>query len=396
MFEIARILEKYDTIFYKIWDMGKPIMDKSIPTACVGFDKKGNFIAFRFNPDFYNELSTYEKAFVVAHESLHIILNHGKRLQPNAFIDNIAKDIAIHEIMFNIFDFKLNLLQHKVFKDFCTREICEKKFKVTLKPNETAEYYYKKLEKLIPTSEIYMIGEYDQSINNIPNSVSVSLSEDEFNSLKQKLDESSEYGIDGQEAGKGTTCETLQITIKVVKKNKWEKIIKDRVLKLEQLYTEQQWFVKNPRLVNFDGFLPFDKLKPIEHKDKIDLFFFQDTSGSCAGLAERFLKAAKSIPEDKFNIRFYCFDTEIYKSDLKTGQLYGFGGTSFYIIENEIQRVIMEEKRPYPQSVFVVTDGFGDSVNPAKPERWCWLLSEWNTKEFIPSSSKSYNLSEFE
>jgi len=42
-FQIAQDLEIYHGIFSRIWQMGKPISDPSIPTAAVRFDREGGF-----------------------------------------------------------------------------------------------------------------------------------------------------------------------------------------------------------------------------------------------------------------------------------------------------------------------------------------------------------------
>ena len=55
-FEISNELEPHHAVFTKVWQMGKPIFDETIQTAAVQFDKEGNFILFRFNPEFWKSL----------------------------------------------------------------------------------------------------------------------------------------------------------------------------------------------------------------------------------------------------------------------------------------------------------------------------------------------------
>jgi len=142
--------------------------------------------------------------------------------------------------------------------------------------------------------------------------------------------------------------------------------------------------------------LPAEVTETVSVRDRIDVWFFQDTSGSCRHLAERFFKAAASVPEDRFRVRIFCFDTKVYETDLKSGKLYGFGGTAFQPLEDEIQNIIQKEPRTkYPQAVFVVTDGYGSNIQPEFPDRWHWFLSE-NYTRCIPSSSKRYNLKDYE
>lgn len=50
--------------------------------------------------DFFNKTSVYDLSYVVAHEILHIFLNHPKRSRrKNTFIYNIAADIVVNDIL---------------------------------------------------------------------------------------------------------------------------------------------------------------------------------------------------------------------------------------------------------------------------------------------------------
>ena len=40
-------LEDHHAVFYKIMEMGKPVFDETIETACVQFDANGNYVWFR-------------------------------------------------------------------------------------------------------------------------------------------------------------------------------------------------------------------------------------------------------------------------------------------------------------------------------------------------------------
>jgi hypothetical protein len=130
-------------------------------------------------------------------------------------------------------------------------------------------------------------------------------------------------------------------------------------------------------------------------KKRIKVMFFQDTSGSCIHLAERFFKAAKSLPTERFDIEMFCFDTQVYKTSLTSGKLYGFGGTSFSILERYIINQCKGDMRKYPKAVFVITDGYGDCIDPKYPKRWYWFLDPYYTN-CIPKKCNTFNLSDFE
>ena len=143
-------------------------------------------------------------------------------------------------------------------------------------------------------------------------------------------------------------------------------------------------------------FLPVEKDGDRKGKGKrTNVWFFMDTSGSCVGMKDKFFESALSFPKDKFDLRCFCFDTQVYDINLDDGKLYGFGGTSFNIIEDRIQQVIKKENLRYPDAVFVFTDGYGNAVHPQKPERWHWFLDGYQTKSCIPKQSSIYQLSDF-
>ena len=134
-----------------------------------------------------------------------------------------------------------------------------------------------------------------------------------------------------------------------------------------------------------------DKIK----YEKIDVWFFCDTSGSCLHFKERFFNAARSLSPEKFKLRLFSFDTEVYDADISTGKLYGGGGTKFDIMEQRIQKEIKNKNIKYPSAVFVITDGFGNALQVQHPKRWYWFLSH-NYRTCIPKNSNIYLLSQFE
>jgi hypothetical protein len=185
------------------------------------------------------------------------------------------------------------------------------------------------------------------------------------------------------------------------RKRKWETVIRKWSLKyLREDDTDvEQWARLNRRLQFFDGELMIPSEVSDEHKEyelnRILVFFFLDTSGSCWNLKDRFFNAAASLPEDRFEIRLFCFDTRVEETSLEGKEVYGGGGTSFSIIEGKIQEIVRKEKKSYPETVWIVTDGAGSTVNPEHPDRWKWFLTG-DYKSYIPKKSETYNLNDFE
>lgn len=50
----------------------------------------------------------------------------------------------------------------------------------------------------------------------------------------------------------------------------------------------------------------------------------------------------------------------------------------------------------YPEAVFVITDGYGNRVKPARPEKWYWFLTPGGSRYCIPKECNIYNLQDYE
>lgn len=430
---IARDLEEHHAIFTRLWQTGRPVEDKSIQTACVRWDKKGNFLAFCFNPDFYKSLDDYNKRFVICHEMLHLILEHPKRcMDLNLEVANVATDIVINESLIKNFKFQKDKIQN--WKDFCWYETVFKKSDI-IQEEKAFEYYYDKLlenSKQIPmggsgkgkgqgggangpckcvdehtgfgSEKDGTSGHHQNEINEQIENAADGLSSEELDKLAKSIEKIiDEEGVEGgQQAGSiGGHLSKIMSSSPVAKKRKWETIIKNWALKQMKNTDKvhEQWARTNRRFVFVDKrlFIPTE-METDERdmeKDKILVYMFLDTSGSCAHLAPRFWRAAKSLPENKFKLKLYCFDTSVYEVDISKRQLYGFGGTSFEILEQRIQQEIKTEGVKYPDAVFVITDGYGDYIKPEKPKNWHWFLTNHFT-DYIDKNCKIYQLSKFE
>jgi hypothetical protein len=135
-------------------------------------------------------------------------------------------------------------------------------------------------------------------------------------------------------------------------------------------------------------------------KSKIDLLFFLDTSGSCWYLKDRFFNLAESLPKKRFNVNLFCFDTQVYKTDIKSRNLYGGGGTKFDIIES----YIIKNYNKYPDAIFIISDGEGTKVTPKYPKKWNWFIlsyKPWTSVQammdsLVPSDCQVHDLNKFQ
>jgi predicted metal-dependent peptidase len=437
--DIALLLEQHDSIFYKFWTLGKPILDDKIPTAGVYYDFITKDVVLLINEQFWNSLTLTQKCFVISHECMHVIFNHFLRGQ-NAYkakdivktqVLNRAMDISINHALVNRFGFKREEIDPGGL--YCWVDTVFKGTKYETPPlpdDRNFEFYYIRLmevvEEMIKNKQfskdgsIMIPGEtvdshesgfssseeddgtgmkeiFDKLNDNISDAEAASVKDMIEKEFKQAEKDQMQSKIAGSGAGNMFKTVTLN---KVLKKKKWETVIAKWVKKRikEEEIEEEQWIRENRRTAgsSYDKnfFIPsemeVDGLNKV--KDKIKLWFFLDTSGSCSHLGNRFFRAAMSVPTDRFEIKVFCFDTKVYPTTLESKKLYGFGGTSFACIERYIQQNC---EGKYPDSVWIVTDGYGDNVRPEKPDRWHWFLTEMYTR-CIPKESSKYLLSNFE
>jgi predicted metal-dependent peptidase len=421
---IGESLENYHSIFQKFWGMGKPVFSYDIPTAAVAFDKVGQCIDFIINPKFWDGLTEEQRLFIICHEVTHVLFYHGVRTaglktKNERIISNLALDVVVNHFLTESLDFNRAAVDPE--NKYCWIDTVFQDPKTRPMTGETFEYYYALLKKEIennPKSKAMGMSSlddhdcldsfFDTSFEETMKETMNKTEEEAIGSTpkmretaKKELEQGTKANGDKSKSSKpaGISPGNSWIIAKTVKappKKKWETVIKNWSLKYLEEKLGDQWQKPHRRLVN----MPKDFLIPAEHeldeyeKKRIPVYFFLDTSGSCAHLADRFFAAAESLPEDKFALRLCCFDTKVYETDIKSKKLYGFGGTSFECIEKYIQSKIKSTKS-YPEAVFVLTDGYGDTVSPEIPSRWHWFLSE-DYKNYIPKLSKTFNLKDFE
>jgi hypothetical protein len=424
-FEISLALEPHHAVFYKVWQMGKPIFNDQIETAAVQFDENGEFIWFHFNPHFWKRLQFKDKLFVICHEALHIVLNHGVRTRDcgrkNSQAVNVALDVVVNHTLVNNFGF--NKAEIEGWQDYCWVDTVFKDKKPLPPENEQYEFYYNLFEKVYGdggpgdgenggpglVDDHEMMGEGSGDWSKVIDELNEGLSQEEKESLKSTVNKHFQQPPPkdpkkNQKAGSGTGGQWVFTNVgRVKKKQKWETVIKkwSRKYLIDKDKDIEQWARVNRRMnmLPSNMFLPTEMEVEDEDKEKtrIDVWFYLDTSGSCWGLKDRFFAAALSLPTEKFNVRLFCFDTTVQETTLESRKVYGGGGTSFSILEAEIQKEINQGKiTKYPEAVFVITDGYGNNIKPEKPEKWYWFITEGGVKNYIDRNCNFYNLSEFE
>lgn len=405
--EISVALEDHHALFYELWHMGRPYFTDEIETAAVRF-VEGEFVEFVFNPTYWNGLTPYERQFVIAHECLHVILNHGVRTTRNEdeIRINRALDIVVNHLLINSFGFDRSRIRDESFLCWTDTVFKDDPKMAEIPTDESYEYYFQKIPETL-TIEVYLVDDHSGlrgDTDKIIGKLNGRLTPEEKESLEGIIKKHYANGGDGDIAedhgGCGCGSWTFVKVDNVATKRKWETVI----FKWSQKYMKdgldehEQW----ARIARRFELLPKEILLPSEMEDdskdydRIPVHLYMDTSGSCIKYKERFFRAAMSLPKDRFVVRLFCFDTKVEETTLASKKIYGGGGTAFDIIERNIQKVIKKENTEYPEGVFLITDGVGSHVSPKFPERWHWFLTRRASRSYIPDASKTYKLDDYE
>jgi hypothetical protein len=406
--QIAFELQHRHAIFNRFINSGIPIFDPKEQTAAVYAERAtGRYLYMRINPTFWQSKTRTQKAFIIAHECIHLLLDHLIRFtEPNLdpLIVNYAIDLVTNHLLIEKFGFKRSEVNPDNTYCWLDKYFDESE---NVRSGETAEYYYellmeKKEKNQLPQS--LTVDSHtkltDEDVAEFIKGMDKILSPDEKETIKDII-KKHVTGDPNAPAGKGSGGLWKFYDFSTVKKKKWETVIKKWSMKVVEVRQRdmQQWIRTNRRMsmVTSDLLIPSEMEIDFDHKEKnkILVYFFLDTSGSCHHLAERFFKAAKSLPEKYFEIRMFCFHDYVVETDITKNKVHLGGGTSFTIIEDQIQKIIRNEKSKYPEAVFIITDGAGTNVAPEFPERWFWFLSA-DYKHCIPKKSKIFNLKDYE
>ena len=328
--EVGDILRNYTYMFYKVWELGVPQLVESVGTAGIQFEKKtGRQLGFLFNPKWWNQLNPYQRAFIVAHECLHVILNHGIRSVSAKYpqLSNVAMDVVVNTMLIDNYGFDRSKLGDFA-KEGCWLDTVFPP-SVTVVYGQNYEYYYNVLEENTDFVDISMGSVDDHSgmngqnfgdiLGDLPQDV-----KDELEQAKEKDDKQSAGRGDGEG---GWTTETIT---PVKKRMSWYELFKQFArTKREKPNENEQWARLHRRLSGMDSSLLIpSEFHNMERKipDKIPVWLFLDVSGSCWWMRHDFLKAYKSIPEDLFDVRLFSFDTRAQEAEILSNgriKLYG-------------------------------------------------------------------------
>lgn len=441
-------LEERHGVFYMLWEIGEPLFSDSVPTSCVRFERKrGRCIQFVWNPEYWDKLDTYTRSFVTCHETLHVMLNHGARMmdvaktKQDAEIVNTALDIAVNHSLVDYFGFDRDEIKAHI--PLCWIDTVFPDWeKDGIESGREWEYYYKLLKDNNAGGDgadggYILIGSLDDHkhledmlgkdlADAITGVIKENLSDEERQEFLEKLkdsgliseipsteapeasDSKGENSPDGKPGGGAGTIAGDACWVIPPKKYKFNYKWQDVIKKWRREHTPkpkiiERWDIRERRHAFLEKkfMLPAEREEELPKKRKkyIDVFFFQDVSGSCVHMMEMFFNCAKTFPTNVFNVTMFSFDTVVHEVNITDRKLRGGGGTAFVPIEEAIQARLRDNRiSRYPDAVFVFTDGCSwDRVEPQMPERWYWFLDDsgYSQRDMIPSDSHIYNIGDF-
>ena len=402
---LSDALDRCHAVYYHFWQFGRPRFTEEVSTAAIQWHNDYEQAEFLFNPTFWEGLDFYNRVFVIAHEMLHVILNHGPRFKDlkdslKSSL-NTAIDIVVNHLLVGKFGFDRTKIAN-------AEKLCWVDTVFPDKPKLATDMHAEFYLKLMPESIVIKLpmggkGKGDkgegsgtpmplddhdfvspEDADKIIGKLDEELTPEEKDEIKDVIDKHYENegaggdGIGGGGRGTfGTGSWTFVKKVVVKPKPKWETVVKKWAVKnmLPDIRAVERWGRKHRRLTAIDfgrTFLPceldVDAMKAEERK--LEVFFFLDVSGSCAGLADRFWRAANSLPPDRFDVRLFWFNTYCGEVDKKNPKIRLGGGTTFQAIERHVQVLGKEVRIAYPDAVWVMTDGYGGYITVEHPTRW--------------------------
>lgn len=415
--------ENYAYFLTNVLNAGKPIWDASVSTAAVVVPKSGakdrNNFRFVFNPEFAASLPMEHFAFVLAHETMHILLYH-LTLSLNfddKEIFNIAADCVINDFLTSSgLEAPSGLCVGEEIVGFnCSNSTVTEVYNIIENNPELQE------QLGLGGSERRWVVIDDHSWMNSPQSIQDFIdamadsgyTPDKLpDDLEEILNETINQYEKTQMAGKGTGQEEFMKEQKITLK--WIELLQKvdpDMFRMPGAGPKPLSSFRRPRRKLAGMFEYSDAILPsLETPDSKDMsrrsdrkphiVLALDTSGSIGTeTANKFLNLAKSIPTDKVEISACTFQTSYMPLDLDKPK-WRSGGTDFSAIEGFIRNdVLKKNDGKYPSAVIVVSDGYAGFYDQRKPtvdqaKNWTWLLLDSYQRDSARSSLRHFGFAE--
>lgn len=407
---LAYIDDQFAFFLTDILNMGHPEWDVQIPTAAVYIPEDSTEFRFIVNPTFAALLEPGEFAFVLGHETMHILFNH-LRVLPSMEAQgaitkkiNIAADCVINDFLV---DQGLELSE-RLAANLCRgqkwcgynarystvrsvyRDLDKDQYQQMQDQEDALSEYLEGLG-LPATGGHQWVYEQEGSQGRAEQ---MAKSEHSLPQVQQQKDnedqKTKEYsaGAAGSDALVSRFQETNKVSLR------WAKLLSQVNPDMFKLHGPMPApsFLRVPRrLIDmYDqsphmGRLPTTEIIEPKNGEQAAIVMYLDGSGSCADWIDRFVTLAKSVPEDKIALFPFSFSTIVLPLDIKEkNPKVAAGGTEFSCIEESIQKDVVPRLGNYPKAVVVLSDGQGafQRIRPKYEDRWLWLIKTNNGSRY--------------
>lgn len=360
-------------------DNSEIIETKHLPqNVCAGITIQNNKIILFINPARFNILTESDKAGVVVHEYLHVLLgHHSDRYSSN--IDKIIKILNVAQ------DISINQLIIKSGLTLPSFAIMHNSGEYNLRPLQSSEYYYNELIKDIPKF-IRHFGEIDISSNDSEvnnHSEWQKPNGDSYSIVEQIAQEYINFGHTyvGQSLS-GTEYSNILKSITISNNHQINWINEIRHLLRSA--------ISNSRIIDYkrqsrrwedpDFILPARKKK----FDKYKVALIIDVSSSMQHLLPHVMSEVNNLALFA-SIKVYFCDTEITKvldnySICQNIDIIGYGGTN-------LQPAFIKAEKDGAKTIICFTDGYFEGKD-IRVQNTKIVWGVYNNPTFCPKAGK--------
>lgn len=387
--------------------LGKPILSEAIETACVALpteETPSEDFAYLFSPSFAARLSVPELAFVISHETMHVLLDHLRLAKKfdDKMLANLAMDLVINDFLDNAGMPRLEgILRGESLLGFdCSNSTVSELYDLLREQQRKGTGAFAPgapLEGMQPgENPVFIPGMVDEHSWIHQGDEKSAQQADQLaeaaeqapGGIPQELEEIkndqrspvTHYG--SGEAGLQRFTEQAGVSLR------WAELL--RKLNPDAFPRggpPLRYSFRAPRrkLLYFypETLLPVQTPNPRRReREQPSVVMGLDTSSSISREdADRFVTLARSIPRESIHLFACTFTTQYRELDLDNPS-YASGGTDFSAVERYVRERVIEQLRQatYPKAVVVVTDGHA-WFSSARPEEeqmrgWYWLMTD--------------------
>lgn len=412
--------ENFAFFLTAVLNMGHPQWNSAIPTAGIMISRDGNEEPkFVFNPNFAAMLSPEELAFIMSHETLHMVMRHHKiltLLQKRGYHErllNFAADCIVNDFLVNS-GFEMGRLRtsgllfgEDVVGYDCSKSTVRQVYHDLPQELQEAAQHGQEAAEAAARMAGEMAGEIAEFLKESGNSGSSATGDHEWiydpegqpqlektveKSVPQELQEKYEKEEGTKKSvslGPGSEAGALKrfTETRGVSLN-WAKLLREvnpDTFKVGKKGELPSWHVPRRKVAALGEIFPdlgqLPSKRKADHKGEIPaIAMYMDGSGSCSDWIDRFVTLARSVPSDQFHLFAFSFSTYVQPMDLRDKDIQlATGGTAFSPIEQSIRQDIMPQlKNKYPKAVVILSDGEGhfEGIRPEEKvaQNWLWLI----------------------